>query len=337
MVKSVRNGEITRIDFWNLLSRGSAILKDAGIDDSSREALMLLCAAAGCDRAMLISYPSEKFSDEVLDKYFDFLDRRSRREPIQYILGEWEFMGLPFIVSPDVLIPRPDTECIVECVVDALGGSVVRSTQPHMNDSEPLILDLCTGSGCVAISLASFLPNAHIIASDISWQALCLANENAALNHVSERILFVEGDLFQPLETAQKDILLFINNKHDKLNETCTGTLSDKQSFIYKKLNFDVICANPPYISREDLDTLPEDVRSYEPVIALDGGTDGLVFYHRIAKDAARWMKPGGILALEIGALQEHQVEDILRRNNYKKIRTVLDYCGHTRIICAST
>ena len=285
-------------DIAELLYYGKTFLSEAGIENATREAQILLGAAAGFDCAMLIARSREIPSSKAKNKFYEYINRRARKEPLQYIIGEWEFMGLPFIVNRDALIPRPDTECLVECIIDKLG---------KLGDCpSPQILDMCTGSGCVAISLAVFLHNSQIVASDISGRALRLAEENAKLNNVSERIVFIEGDLFKPVEALSH----------------ATG--------------FDVICANPPYIAGDELRALPEDIRMYEPEIALNGGAGGLDFYIKIAEGAGKWLHRGGFLAVETGAGQSVQVERIFKQSGFAKTWAERDANGHIRVVFAS-
>jgi release factor glutamine methyltransferase len=211
--------------------------------------------------------------------------RRAKREPLQYILGSQEFMGLDFQVSPAVLIPRHDTEVLVTEAAKRGCGS--RS-----------ILDIGTGSGCVAIALAKALPEAQVLSVDISGEALAVARDNAQRNGVS--VEFVEGSLLEPF----------------------TGR------------RFDMIVSNPPYIPAADLDTLQQEVRGYEPLSALDGGADGLDFYRRITQAAPDYLNPGGWLLFEVGAGQAPQVLELLGAGGLgKESFTVLDPAGIERVV----
>jgi len=213
-------------EYSRLLSVGVNALADAGLDDPSNDARLLLCAAAGCDRARLITHP-RLITNSVIQLYMAYLDRRSHREPVQYIIGEWEFMGLPFTVSRDVLIPRADTECLVENILSSSAASATET---------PAILDLCTGSGCVAVSLAVFLPRSFIVAADISARALTVASANARRNGVADRVVLLEGDLYNPVaKYADKT----------KTADGAGGLYSHIHAFISNTggLRFDVICA----------------------------------------------------------------------------------------------
>jgi len=305
-------------DYSRLLTMGIRVLTDAGIDDPSNDARLLLCAAAGCDRARLVSHP-ELFTDSVLKKYTAYLDRRTCGEPVQYIIGEWEFMGLTFTVNRDVLIPRADTECLVENILAAPAVSVTHT---------PIVLDLCTGSGCIAVSLAAMLPRSFIVAADISARALKTARANALKNNVHDRVAFLEGDLFHPVGEFINSII------------TGDGAGSRYPGFYAAAsarggLRFDVICANPPYIASEELSSLPDEVLSFEPGVALDGGPGGLIFFHRIATQAALWLKPGGLLAVETGFGQAGHVARIFEQYGLINMRVARDLNGIERVALA--
>ena len=274
-----------------LLASGRQILSRAGADDPESDAQWLLCAAAGCGKAELAARPDATISDTVEKTYFTYIDRRVKKEPVQYIAGEWEFMGLPFLLNRDVLIPRSDTECLVEGVIRECGCVPA-----------PRILDLCTGSGCIAISLAVLIRASFIVGTDISAQAVRVAKSNAALNGVSGRVTFITGDLY--------------------------GAAAGYPPF-------DIICANPPYVNTGEYLALPDDVRLFEPRLALDGGADGLEFYRRITEGAARYLKPGGLLAVEAGAGQAGEVEAIFNHSGFISIRTVDDLRGVGRAVFA--
>jgi len=305
-------------DYNDLLTEGRSVLAAAGAGDPSREARLLLCAASGLDGAGLISHYWDTPTAAVIEQYLSYLLRRTKKEPVQYIVGEWDFMGLSFIVDRDVLIPRPDTECLVENVL---------SSKPGV--TEPLILDLCTGSGCIAVSLADIIPSSYIIATDISGHALRVAEANARRNRVDNRVLFLEGDLFLPVNNMAS-----VYKSGTEEAPDMTGAPIDiviKNNFL-----FDIICANPPYIPEDELSALPDDVRLYEPVAALDSGADGCAFHRRIAEGAQPWLKPGGLLAMEAGADQSPRIEAILTENGYVNIRTAPDINKIPRTVLAN-
>jgi release factor glutamine methyltransferase len=240
-----------------------------------------------CDRAHL--YLNQ---DVALDKEQSLfisatLERRFSGEPLQYILGKTEFMGLEFKVTPDVFIPRPETEILVETAL-----KLVSSVKCQVSN----ILDLGTGSGCIAVSLARFLPRAKVDAIDISEKALAMAKYNAWLNNAE--INFIQGDLFNPTD-------------------------------------YDLIITNPPYIPSAEIDNLQPEIQ-YEPRIALDGGRDGLDFYRRITACAPGYLKEDGFLIMEMGFGQRPQIENIFQKSgNFEIIEVVNDYNNIERVIVA--
>jgi release factor glutamine methyltransferase len=271
------------------------------------EAELLFTETLKCSRASL--YLGKK---DVLDKASALfiaraLRRRARQEPIQYILGKSEFMGLEFKLSEAVLIPRPETEILVETVIRLVSG--VRNPACYLPVGEAdyglgiKILDIGTGSGNIAISLAKFLPNVQITATDISQEALDIAKENAQLNKVGDRAIFIKANLFP-------------NTKHQR-----PGT--------------DIIVSNPPYIPSAEIDKLQPQIQ-YEPRAALDGGDDGLDFYRRIIGLSPGYLKEGGLLAIEIGCGQLKAIKNIFKKSgNFNIIEMVKDYNGIERVIVA--
>lgn len=230
------------------------------------------------------------------------LRRRLKGEPLPYILGKTEFMGLEFKVTPDVLIPRPETEILVETVLRAV-NSFTRLSVCSLE-----ILELGTGSGCIAVSLAKFLPGANITATDISEKAIQIAKQNALLNNV--KIIFFVSDLFA--------------------NHAMPAGRQEPRT-----TNHDLIVSNPPYIPEAEIDDLSAEVR-YEPRIALDGGKDGLDFYRRIAKEAPHYLKDKGFLIMEMGFGQKEEIEKIFEdTGSFQITEIVKDYKNIERVIVA--
>ena len=247
------------ITFGNVLEIGIRRLEDAKIPDGRRDAETLLLHMENADRTFLYVHRDDRTDEYRADAYFRLIDRRAEGEPLQYILGSQEFMGLTFEVNPSVLIPRQDTETLVELALS-------RAAEKKKSLS---ILDMCCGSGAIAVSMAHFLPKAKVTACDISAEALKVAEKNAANNGLGGRIEFLESDLF------------YITKKNKK---------------VHMKDTFDMILSNPPYIPTEVIGTLQREIRDHEPMTALDGGTDGLDFYRRIAEEAAASLKKGGLM-----------------------------------------
>ena len=267
------------------LRQAAARLETAGVPEAKLDAEYLLAELLQVDRLRLIADGDVQLTGAQLEMYEKWLARRERREPLQYILGTQPFMGCPLRVTPDVLIPRADTECLCE--------AALKTAREGMR-----ILDLCTGSGALAVAIKTHCPGAEVYASDLSADALRLAGENA--NRLGLRIRFCSGDLFAPFDGER----------------------------------FDLIVSNPPYIPRTELPGLQKEVR-YEPDMALDGGEDGLDFYRRIAAEAPAHLTPGGHLMLEIGSTQAQDVTRLLQNNGFTEIKTLPDLAGLDRVITA--
>lgn len=272
---------------------GAAMLAQAGIPQSENEAMWILESALGQDRLRLHLNDNEKVEEPGLDNAMALFERRASREPLQYVLGTQEFCGLDFHVTPDVLIPRPETELLVEAI-----------RQTCTNTSCTMIADIGTGSGCIAIALARALPTATLYATDRSPQALALAQENARRHGVHDRVHFLPGDLLAPLH-----------------GRGLQGRLV-------------AIVSNPPYIAEGDLAGLQPEVRLFEPHLALAAGEDGLFFHRRLLREAAAFLKPDGLLAIEVGLGQAGPVSALAQeRENYYNVRTFHDMANIERVV----
>lgn len=292
-------GELRKmyITFGHMLEVGIHRLEEAKIADAKRDAETLLLYLEKADRTFLYVHRNDATDEYRADAYFGLIDRRAAGEPLQYILGSQEFMGLNFEVNPSVLIPRQDTETLVELALKR-AGEKKRSLS---------ILDMCCGSGAIAVSMAHFLPKAKITACDISPEALEVARGNAARNGLNGRIEFRESDLF---------------------------FMTKRKKTVRIKDSFDMILSNPPYIPTQDIDTLQTEVRDHEPIKALDGGSDGLDFYRRIAEDAFGSLKKDGLMFLEIGCDQAEAVTSLLSgAGYYSEIEVHKDLTGLDRVI----
>ena len=265
------------------------------------EAELLFTDVLNCDRLSLYLNRSLKLDKDKTRLISSALKRRFLSEPIQYILSKTEFMGLSFKVTPDVFIPRPETEILVETVMELASG--IKGQASGIN-----ILEIGTGSGCIAVSLAKSLPDIKITATDISQEALEVAKENAVLNKVNKRINFINSDLFVQYACSCG-------------TSRCGNT------------QYDMIVSNPPYIATEEIENLQPEVR-YEPRLALDGGEDGLVFYRRIVALAPDFLKQGGFLIMEIGFNQKRAVEEIFKNSGgFKILKVIKDYNNINRVI----
>lgn len=253
-----------------------------------RDAELLLMHVTGLSRAALLTHPGRPLSPAQLEAYFQAIERRAQAEPVQYIIGEQEFYNLAFRVTPAVLIPRPETEHLVEAAIEIAR----RQTGPLT------ILDIGTGSGIVAVTLAFHLPDALLTATDISAAALAIARMNAERHAVADRITFLHCDL------TPKD----------------AGP-------------FDLVCSNPPYIA--DTEALEAQVAAYEPHTALFAGPTGLEIYQRLIPLAADLLKPDGFLLLEIGHGQSRRIESLLAASNFTEPRLIADLQGIPRVVVA--
>ncbi len=260
-----------------------------GFDSPRLDAELLLGFAMGKTRIELIMEAERPLDKTELALFRELARRRRAREPTAYILGEREFYGLPFTVDPRVLIPRPDTETLVEVALEQTRASLSSGT----------MLDLCTGSGCVAIAFALKRSGWRVDAVDLSPDALAVARSNAQSNGLFS-LTFHEGDLFEALPAGTR---------------------------------FDVITANPPYIPSADVDQLEHGIRDYEPRLALDGGPDGMRLLTLIVEAAPDWLTPGGLLALELGFDQAGRVDALLSARGFADIRRSRDYGGHERVV----
>lgn len=260
------------------------------------EAELLFSETLNCSRTSLYLERKQRLDKRHTATIAAALKRRISREPIDYILGKTEFMGLEFKVTPDVLIPRQETEILVETAL-----KVIRSQEPGARSYN--ILELGTGSGCIAIALVKSLLQAKISATDISPKALKVAKANAVLNQVDKKIKFIHSDLFT--------------------------------SYELQVANYDMVIFNPPYIPSLEIAELPAEIQ-YEPHLALDGGTDGLDFYRRIINSSARYLKEGGYLILEMGVNQAGTIKNIFsKQKKFAIIEVVKDYLEIDRVIVA--
>lgn len=278
-----------------LLNIGTDFLKKQGNEDAVTESELLLCHLLKKDRIYLYVYGREPADEDLCQIFFDLLQRRAGGKPLQYILGTVEFMGISLSVNESVLIPRQDTEILVEEALKEL-SKLTQFLRHHQ------ILDLCTGSGALAISLAKLDRKARVIAADLSDEALAVARKNAASAGLTDAICFCQGDLFDALDGQGP---------------------------------FDLILSNPPYIATDVIDTLAVEIRDHEPRMALDGGSDGLDLIRRILKEAPRHMKTGGLLLMEIGYDQGDTVRALAlsQEKSFVRARILRDLNGNDRVL----
>ena len=278
--------------YRELYEEGRRILEQAGLPDAALDARFLLEEVCGTNLQTLLVFPEKKVSEEEVNQYRAFIQRRKDREPTAMILGEWDFMGLTFRLNKSTLIPEQDTEVLVETALEEL-------KRRGLGEAPLRILDLCTGSGCILLSLLHELRNAGGLGTDLSEEALEAARENAVRLGLQERVAFRQGDLWEPVGDER----------------------------------FDLIVSNPPYVPTEVIPTLEPEVRCGEPYAALDGGEDGLVFYRRIMREAAGHLKPSGIIIVESGFDEAPQIAALMQDQKLRGIRTVKDYGGLDRVV----
>ena len=283
----------------NILKSAIAKLKKSEIEFPEINADTLLAYILSCDRANLYTNPDDLMNDSDICKYNELIHKRARHVPLQYITKRVEFMSLDFVVDEGVLIPRPETEILVEAVIKKTDNKLYR-------DRKIAIIDIGTGSGNIAVSLAKNISNVKIYASDISREALTVANENVLRHDVTDKIHLLHGNVFEA----------FSNN--------------------VKKEQVDFIVSNPPYVSKSESKNLEPELIDHEPLLALIGGVDGLFFYKQIIKDAANWIKPGGYLIIEIGETQANSIIKLMQNElHYDEIEIINDLQGKERIISA--
>ncbi len=273
----------------------------AGIDNPFKEAEHIVAACLGVERVTMYRDDPE-IDDAILSRIDGFVRRRAAREPIQYILGYAEFCGLRIKVGPGVLIPRPETEMLVEVALSVLDERGMRKA--------PLdILDLCTGSGCIALALARACPGSRVYGTDVSDAALRYAEHNARVNGI-QNVTFLAGSLFEPFE-------------HRSAEPSVPGF-------------FDIIVSNPPYLRTSDLEKAQPEVRAWEPRDALDGGADGLDCFRTIIPGARNYLSRGGFLILEVGVNQAEAVTALARGAGFGTCEIRRDYAGVERIVTVS-
>ena len=270
----------------DIVAQAMKKLDAAGITESRVDSWRLAESILGVSRQDLFLEPEKSVSEEQAQKYLDAVFVRAKHIPLQHITGCQQFLDFEFIVNEDVLIPRPETQLLVEQEVS------------YIKEERVKVLDLCTGSGCIAVSIDRMCLNADVTAADISEKALNVAGENNMRN--KGRVTFVQSDLFEN---------------------------------IYE--SYDVIVSNPPYIPTGDIDTLMEEVRIHEPRLALDGSADGLKFYREICTNAVNYLNKNGKIFLEIGYDQGRTVPELLRENGFTDIQVLKDLSGNDRMVIA--
>jgi release factor glutamine methyltransferase len=307
-----RASNLLTLDVRTALKEGIARLRAAEAPSYTLAAELLLIHALGHDRAWIYSHAEEMVDSALAEQYFALIARRAAGEPTQYLIGKQEFWGLEFEVTPAVLIPRPETEHVVEVALERLGASGIKIDMKTGAPTPPLrIADVGTGSGCLAVALAHELPHATIFATDISAAALEVARRNAARHGVADRIHFLETDVLEGIS----------------LSPLATG---------HSPLLFDLIVSNPPYVARNDEATLAREVREHEPEAALFGGPTGIEIYARLIEQAGELLRPRGNLVVELGYGAADSVRAILSgQPGWANICVTNDLAGIPRVLAA--
>ena len=302
-----------------IIETGRAELEAAGVEEAALDAWYLLEYTAGISRAVYYGEPDRILEEPLAEQYLHYIGMRKKRIPLQHITGEQEFMGYPFYVNEHVLIPRQDTETLVEEAVKFIRAKLrgnERGAEESGRDADNIagieceeerkvkILDMCTGSGCILLSIMKLCPQLEGTGCDISGEALAVARKNAERLEVDAK--WIESDLFD--------------------------RLSDDENRQFDRPCYDVIVSNPPYIRTAEIEILQDEVRLHDPRIALDGKEDGLYFYRRIVKDSVSFIKDGGSLIFEIGWDQGKDVAELMTEHGYENVTIKKDLSGLDRV-----
>ena len=291
------------MDAKTAFKNGIARLREANVPSFTLAAELLLLHVAGRDRTWLYAHPEVEITAEQEERFLSLIERRAAGEPTQYLTGKQEFWGLEFEITPDVLIPRPETEHVIEVGLDRLALREIRAGRKQTLSGEGLrIADIGTGSGCIAVALAKDLPGARFIATDISPAALSVARRNAERHGFADRIEFARANLLEG---------------------------------IAAKMRFDLIASNPPYIGRREEPTLQREVRDHEPEVALYGGEEGYELYAALVTQSAAHLIPGGIVVLELGHDSLPAVQPLFDTPEWTYIGVTNDLAGIPRVIAA--
>jgi release factor glutamine methyltransferase len=311
---------VTAMDVRTALKNGIAKLREAGVPSFTLAAELLLLHVLVHDRTWIYSHPEEEVSVQDAERYFALIARRAGGEPTQHLTGKQEFWGLEFEVTPDVLIPRPETEHVIEVALDRLAGRELRAGRPQKSDGAGLrIADIGTGCGCMAIALAKELPAATIYATDISFPAIKVAVRNAIRHGCGDRFHLMLSNLLERFTADAR-----------RLPPVDLPLIPTRSSGL-----LDLIVSNPPYIGRREAATLMREVRDYEPEIALYGGEEGYEIYADLIAQSAALLKSGGILVLELGHNSLPAVQPLLDAPTWTNVGVTNDLAGVPRVLSA--
>jgi release factor glutamine methyltransferase len=327
-------------DVRTILKQGLAQLREAHVPSFTLAAELLLLHVLSRDRTWLYAHPEEQVSPADAERFFALIARRAAGEPTQHLTGKQEFWGLEFEVTPDVLIPRPETEHVIEVALDRLAVRELRAGRKRTLTGEGLqIADIGTGSGCIAIALAKELPGATIYATDISSAALAVARRNAARHSVSAFIHFLECNLLDGFTAScagnVAPSVVGAQLAAPLIGNTATDAQGGSRITEHGSRFFDLIASNPPYIGHREAATLRCEVRDHEPEIALYGGEEGYELYAGLVARAAAHLKPGGILVLELGHDSLPAVQPLLEAPAWANVAVTNDLAGIPRVLAA--
>jgi release factor glutamine methyltransferase len=318
------------MDVRAALKTGIAQLRTANVPSFTLAAELLLLHALGRNRTWLYAHPEEILTESEGKHFFDLIARRSAGEPTQHLTGKQEFWGLEFEVTPEVLIPRPETEHVIEVALDRLALRELRAGRPQKSAGSGLqIADIGTGSGCIAIALAKELPAANFLATDISAAALAVAKRNALRHKVANRIEFSEANLLSPVGAQH------VAPQPGKIQNNAPPASHGSRITDNESRLFDLIASNPPYIGRSEASSLPREVRDHEPHAALFGGEEGYELYGDLITQSAQHLKTGGILVLELGHNSLPAVQPLLDASSWANVGITNDLAGIPRVIAA--
>jgi release factor glutamine methyltransferase len=327
-------------DVRTALKQGLAQLREVHVPSFTLAAELLLLHVLGRDRTWLYAHPEEQLSSADADRYFALIARRANGEPTQHLTGKQEFWGLEFEVTPDVLIPRPETEHVIEVALDRLALRELRAGRKQTLTGEGLqIADIGTGSGCIAIALAKELPQTMIFATDISTAALAIASRNASRHNVADRVRFLECNLLDSFMArsgaSAGPSVVGAQHAARLLGNTASGTEFGSRITEHGSRFLDLISSNPPYIGHREAATLMREVRDHEPEVALYGGEEGYELYADLIAQSAAHLKPGGILVLELGHNSLPAVQPLLEASTWTNVAVTNDLAGIPRVLAA--
>src|SRR5216683_1762584 len=319
------------MDIRTALKQGLARLRAANISSHTLAAELLLLHATARTRTSLYSHPEDQLTESESQNYLSLIERRAASVPTQHLTGKQEFWGLEFEVTPDVLIPRPETEHLIEVALDRLALRELRAGRPQKSTGAGLqIADIGTGSGCIAIALAKELPAANFLATDLSPAALAVALRNAQRHAVADRIHFIECNLLAFPVGAQHAAPLL-----GKMPNSAPPVFHESPVTGHEPRPFDLIASNPPYIGRREASSLPREVRDHEPASALFGGEEGYELYANLIAQSATHLKPGAVLVLELGHNSLPAVQPLLDAANWTNVGVTNDLAGSPRVLAA--